>query len=238
MKRGDLEEIMRVEIVSDIMKMIELPKPLNLVLSRIVEGEIVLIEYNSLSNVDLLPLKLTSIGNSVFVEIGDKLHVKLYALINALKDTDPELLDAVRRTPIISVSNFTIGIPGFNIVNVPLNEITKMFSKFYSFMKDSRDNHLVVVCGIELIALHFDIQNFLRELAGLKVALPSVTFIGFLNYDAVDKRVLAIFESMATTVVRMEGVVDIKRKKIKKYMYPIKSINPVRCDVVEINHEI
>ncbi len=229
---------MKLEIVSDGMKMIKLPKPLNLVLNRIVEGEVVLIEYNSLSNIDLLPLKLTSIGNSVFVEIGDKLQVKLYALINALKDTEPELLDAIRKTPIISVSNFAMSFPGFNIVNVPLNEITKMISKFYSFMKDSRENHLLVICGIEQIALHFDIQNFLREFAGLKVALPSVTFVGFLNYDAVDKRDLAIFESMATTVVRIEGAVDMERKKIRKYIYPIKSINPVRCDVAEIKHEI
>ena len=220
------------------MKMLELPKPINLVLDKIVKGEFVLVEYNSLSNIELLPFKLISVGKSVFVEIGDKLHVKLYALMNALKDEMPELLDAIRKTPIISVSNFALSYPGFNIVNVPLNEATKIISKFYSFMKDSYEDNLLIICGIEQIALHFDIQNFLREFAGLKVALPSVTFIGFLNYDAVDRRTLAIFESMATTVVRIEGVVDVKHKKIKKYIYVVKSINPTKCEVAKVNHEI
>ncbi len=228
---------MRVEIISDGMKMLDLPKPINLVLKRIVEGEVVLIEYNSLSNVELLPFRLVSMGKSVFVEIGDKLHVKLYALLKALKGEMPELLDAIRRTPIISVSNFVSEFPGFNIVNVPLNEITKIISKFYSFMKDSRENNLLILSGIEQIDLHFDIRCFLRELAGLKVALPSVTFIGFLNYDALDRRSLAIFESMATSVVRIEGVVDVRRKKINKYIYLVKSINPTKCEVAKI-HEV
>ncbi len=228
---------MRVEITSDGMKMLDLPKPINLVLKRIVEGEVVLIEYNSLSNVELLPFRLVSMGKSVFVEIGDKLHVKLYALLKALKGEMPELLDAIRRTPIISVSNFVSEFPGFNIVNVPLNEITKIISKFYSFMKDSRENNLLILSGIEQIDLHFDIRCFLRELAGLKVALPSVTFIGFLNYDALDRRSLAIFESMATSVVRIEGVVDVRRKKINKYIYLVKSINPTKCEVAKI-HEV
>ncbi len=229
---------MRVEIISDGMKMLDLPKPINLVLKRIVEGEVVLIEYNSLSNVELLPFRLVSMGKSVFVEIGDKLHVKLYALLKALKGEMPELLDAIRRTPIISVSNFVSEFPGFNIVNVPLNEITKIISKFYSFMKDSRENHLLILSGIEQIDLHFDIRCFLRELAGLKVALPSVTFIGFLNYDALDRRTLAIFESMATSVIRIQGVVDVRRKKINKYIYLVKSINPTKCEVVKIDHEV
>ncbi len=228
---------MRVEITSDGMKMLDLPKPINLVLKRIVEGEVVLIEYNSLSNVELLPFRLVSMGKSVFVEIGDKLHVKLYALLKALKGEMPELLDAIKKTPIISVSNFVSEFPGFNIVNVPLNEITKIISKFYSFMKDSRENNLLILSGIEQIDLHFDIRCFLRELAGLKVALPSVTFIGFLNYDALDRRSLAIFESMATSVVRIEGVVDVRRKKINKYIYLVKSINPTKCEVAKI-HEV
>ncbi len=229
---------MRVEIVSEGMRMINLPKPLNLVLDRIVEGEVVLVEYNSLSNMELLPLKLTSIGKTVFVEIGDKLHVKLYALVNALKDSNPDLLEAIRKTPIISVSNFSMAFPGFNIVNVPLNEITRIISNFYSFMKDRRENHLLIICGMEQIALHFDIQSFLKEFAGLKVALPSVTFIGFLNYDAIDRRDLAIFESMSTTVIRMEGSLDLKDRRIRKYIYIVKSINPVKCEVAEVGHEI
>jgi len=129
-------------------------------------------------------------------------------------------------------------LPEFNIINIPLNEITKIISKFYSFMKDSRENYLLVMCGIEQIALHVDLQSFLKEFAGLKVALPSVTFIGFLNYDAVDKKTLAIFESMSTTAIRIEGKVDIEHKKIKKYVYVIKSINPIKCEVAEIDHEI
>ena len=229
---------MKVEITSDGIKMINLPKPLNLVLDKIVEGEVVLVEYNSLSNIELLPLKLASMGKSVFVEVGDKLHVKLYALINALKNKDPELLETIRKTPIISVSNFILKLPEFNIINIPLNEITKIISKFYSFMKDSRENYLLVMCGIEQIALHLDINCFLREFAGLKVALPSVTFIGFLNYDAVDRKTLAIFESMSTTAVRIEGKVDIEHKKIRKYIYVIKSINPIKCEVAEIDYEI
>ncbi len=227
---------MKVELKG--MRLIELPKPLSLILERIVEGEVVLVEYNTLSNIELLPLKLTAIGNSVLVEIGDKLHVKLYALVNALKNTDPQLLDAIKKTPILSVSNFSISFPGFNIINVPLNEITKIISKFYSFMKDSRENYFLIISGIETITIHFDINCFLREFAGLKVALPSVTFIGFLNHDAVDKKVLAIFESLSTTVVRIEGIVDVDRKEIKKYLYPVKSINPVKFEVVELDHEI
>ncbi len=227
---------MKVELKG--MRLIELPKPLSLILERIVEGEVVLVEYNTLSNVELLPLKLTAIGNSVLVEIGDKLHVKLYALVNALKNMDPKLLDAIKKTPILSVSNFSVSFPGFNIINVPLNEITKMISKFYSFMKDSRENYFLIISGIENISIYFDINCFLREFAGLKVALPSVTFIGFLNYDAVDRKVLAMFESLSTTVVRIEGIVNVDRKEIKKYLYPVKSINPVKFEVVELDHEI
>ncbi len=227
---------MRVELKG--MRLIELPKPLSIILEKIVEGEVVLIEYNTLSNIELLPLKLTAMGNSVLVEIGDKLHVKLYALVNALKNTNPELLEIIKKTPIMSVSNFSISFPGFNIINVPLNEITKMISKFYSFMKDSRENYLLIISGIENISLHFDMVCFLREFAGLKVMLPNVTFIGFLNYDAIDKRMLAIFESLSTTVVRIEGRVDINKKEIKKYLYPVKSINPVKFEIVELDHEI
>ncbi len=227
---------MRVELKE--MRLIELPKPLSIILERIVEGEVVLIEYNTLSNIDLLPLKLTAIGNSVLVEIGDKLHVKLYALLNALKNTNPELLEIIRRTPIMSVSNFSVSFPGFNIINVPLNEITKMISKFYSFMKDSRENCHLIISGIENISLHYDILSFLKEFAGLKVALPNVTFISFLNYNAIDRRILAMFESLSTTVFRIEGRVDINRREIRKYLYPVKSINPVKFEVVELDHEI
>jgi len=225
---------MRVELFLEGLEMIELPEPIREVLERIVEGEFLLVEYNTLSNIDLLPFKLTSIGKSVFVEIGDRLHVKLHALLRAHSD----LAEAIKRTPIISVSNFYLSVPGFNIVNVPLNEISMIISKFYSFMKDKNERELLIICGMEQIALHFDVMSFMKELAGLKVALPSVTFIGFLNYNAIDTKTLATFESMATSVVRIEGEVDKEGKRIRRYIYALKSINPVKYEVLELNHEI
>ncbi len=225
---------MRVEVVLEGMGMIELPKPIGLVLERIVEGEFLLVEHNTMSNVDLLPFKLTEIGKAVFVEIGDRLHVKLHALLKA----NSEVAEAIKKVPIISVSNFYLSVPGFNIVNVPLNEISMIISKFYSFMKDREERELLILCGLEQIALHFDVMCFMKELAGLKVALPGVTFIGFLNYNAVDGKTLATFESMATSVVRIEGEVDRDSGKIRRYIYPLKSINPVRYEILELNHEI
>jgi len=214
------------------MKMLELPDPVSRVLKRIVEGEILLVEFNSFSNVELLPFEFCSIGKTVFIEIGDKLHVKLYALMKALNDSD--LLDRLRRTPIISVSNFYVSVPGFNIINIPFNEITKIISKFYSLMRDKSENNLLILSGIEQIALHFDIYGFMREFAGLKVALPSVTFILFVNYDAVERRTLAVLESLSTSVVRLEGRVDFDSGRVRKYVYLVKSIDPASDAIAEI----
>ncbi len=213
------------------MKMLELPDPVNRVLRRIVEGEILLIEFNSFSNVELLPFEFCTIGKTVFIEIGDKLHVKLYALSKALRS---DLLDRLKETPIISVSNFYISVQDFNIINIPFNEITKIISKFYSFMRDKSENDLLILSGIEQIALHFDIYSFMREFAGLKVALPSVTFILFVNYDAIDNRTLAVLESLSTSTVRLEGKVDFDSKRIRKYIYLVKSIDPGSCEIAEI----
>jgi len=218
-------------------KTVSLPKPIGDILEAIIKGEYLIVEYNSIADVSLLPLRLTLLDNTILIVLGDKIHTKLYALMEALKEIDPNLLDKLVKTPIISISNVTLKFPNLNIINIPLSELTGVISKLYTFIKDGYEDWLIVSEGLEQLTLYFDTKSALKELASLKTALPNTTLIGFLNYDAVDKKTLALFESCATSVVRIEGWIDLELNRIKKRIYVIKSIGKVKKGVAEIDYE-
>jgi hypothetical protein len=87
------------------------------------------------------------------------------------------------------------------------------------------------------MTLYFDVKDALREIAGFKVTLPESTVIGFLNYDVVDSKTLALIESLATTVIRLVGVADTSNGKIRKIVYVVKTVNPVKCEMMEVEND-
>jgi hypothetical protein len=217
--------------------MIRLVEPLNGVVDSLIRGEFVIVEYNSLSNIPLLPLLMClSSEKSLLIEVGDKLNVKITALLEALKDRYLDAFSRLSKVPIINISNYPLQIKGLNVINIPLSELTRVMSKLYSYIKDDYEDYVIVINGLEQMILYFDVKDALREIAGFKVTLPESTVIGFLNYDVVDSKNLALIESLATTVIRLVGVVDIDNGKIRKIAYIVKTVNPVKCEMTEVEN--
>jgi len=218
--------------------MTRLVEPLNSVVDSLIRGEFVIVEYNSLSNIPLLPLLMClSSEKSLLIEVGDKLNVKITALLKALKDRYPDAFSRLSKIPIINISNYPLHIEGLNVINIPLSELTRVMSKLYSYVKDDYEDYVIVINGLEQMILYFDVKDTLREIAGFKVTLPESTVIGFLNYDVVDSKTLALIESLATTVIRLVGVADISNGNIREIVYVVKTVNPVKCEMMEVEND-
>jgi len=205
--------------------MIRLPSPINLILDGIESGGFMLIEYNSLSEIEFLSIDMLKIEHVILIEIGDKLHIKIPALL--------KFMNRSLKVIIISISSFPLEIPNFEVINIPLDDLTKILSKIYSFLKDGYKDWIIVLSSIDQVMLYLDVREFLRELARLTKALPNLTIIGFLNYDVVDKMTLSLLESISTTVVRAEGRIDFGMKRIRRFIYVVKSVNPHKKEMVE-----
>lgn len=208
------------------MKLIE---PLNLLLDGISDREFALIEYDSISQYPLLPLKLV-VENypSIFVEFGDKLSVKIPALI----EKNSGIYEKLRKIRIINVSNYKFESECLNICNIPLAEFGNIMSEIYSNIKEFCEECLIVLEGIEILPLYFSLKNILKGLVGLKITLHNSTIVCFVNYDVLDLKNLALLESISTTVVRFRGI--LKENSIERYGYVLKSLNDIKRESVKL----
>ncbi len=191
--------------------------PLNELLEDVADGELVLVEYDSVSQEPLLPLKLATENEGILVEIGDRLSVKIPALLD-LND----IRDKMGKLKILNVSNYPIELEGFDIKNVKLDDLLSVMSNVYEFLKNFGRDRVVVIEGFEMLALYYNVKSVLKDFAGLKVMLPHSTMFYFVNYEVIERRYLAIIESLATTVIRFTGV--LKENGIVKRMYLLKSV--------------
>lgn len=191
--------------------------PLNELLDDVADGELVLVEYDSIAQDTLLPLRLATENEGILVEIGDRLSVKIPALLE-LKDVRNKL----RKLKILNVSNYPIELEGFDIKNVKFDDLLSVMSNIYEFLRRFGEKKVIVIEGFEMLALYYNIKSVLKDFAGLKVMLPHSTMFYFVNYEVIERRYLAIIESLATTVIRFTGV--LKENGIVKRMYILKSV--------------
>ncbi len=205
------------------MKLVE---PLNKLLEDVTSGEFVLVEYDSISQFPLLPLKLAVENEGVLVEIGDKLSVKIPALLKRFEGYKEKL----KKLKILNVSNYKLEIEGFDIHNVPLAELMSVITNIYSVLTENRDK-IIVIDGMEILFMYYKTKNVLKDIAGLKITLSNSTIFCFVNYEVMLKRDLALLESLATTVLRFKGVLG---REIVRYGYVIKTLSPIRSESVTL----
>lgn len=208
------------------MKLIE---PLNMLLDGISDREFALIEYDSVSQYPLLPLQLVAENSpSLFIEFGDKMSVKIPALVKR----NSEIYEKLRKIKIINVSNYKFEIECLDIYNVPLTDFGSIMSEIYSNTKKFCEECLIVLEGIEILPLYFDLRNILKGLVGLKIMLQNSTIVCFVNYDVLDLKNLALLECIATTVIRFRGF--LKENNIERYCYVLKSLNKIKRESVKL----
>jgi len=200
------------------MKLVE---PISYLLEDVLEGEVVLVEYDSVSQFPLLPLKIAVENCGILVEIGDKLSVKVPLI---------ERVEKLKNIKILNVSNYKIDLEGLEIYNVPLSEQTSVTSEIYRFLNENRGK-VIVIDGIDVLFIYYNIKEVLKDLAGLKIALSDSTIFFFVNYEIMMKRDLALLESIATTIVRFRGFLG---REIVRYGYILKTLSPIRCESVKI----
>jgi len=204
--------------------LIELLYPFNLVLNNISKGEIVVVEYNTLANVDMLPFYFLKHEKSILIIIGDRLALKLMNLI--------KILGIEIKGSIILISNNPIEIEGVNIKTVRPISLNMFLSEIYEYLKKNEmEDGIVVFWGTDQIDLYFDINEAVREIAKLKGSMPDMTIIDFVNFESIEKRLLSIIESGATTIFRLEG--KLKDNGIERRIAVLKSINPIEKEVSE-----
>ncbi len=206
--------------------MIKLFHPFNLLLDEINEGEVVIVEYNTAANVDLLPFQFLEFEDSVLIVMGDRLSLKLLSLLKVLK----EKIEI--RGSIILISNNPIEFEGFEISTIKPVTLNTVLSEIYGFIKDrGLDDGVVVIWGTEQMGLYVDLSDAIKEFAKLKSSMPGMTVVEFINFEAVDEKDLAIIESAATTIFRLEG--KLSERGIERRIAILKSINPIKKEVAE-----
>lgn len=206
--------------------MIKLFHPFNLLLDEINEGEVVIVEYNTAANVDLLPFQFLEFEDSVLIVMGDRLSLKLLSLLKVLK----EKIEI--RGSIILISNNPIEFEGFEISTIKPVTLNTILSEIYGFIKDrGLDDGVVVIWGTEQMGLYVDLSDAIKEFAKLKSSMPGMTVVEFINFEAVDEKDLAIIESAATTIFRLEG--KLSERGIERRIAILKSINPIKKEVAE-----
>ena len=207
------------------MKLIE---PFTLLLDRIADREFVLVEYDSISLPPLLPLRLAAENSpSLFIEFGDKLNVKIPALI----EKNNKIYEKLRKIKIVNVSNYKLETECLDIYNIPLVEFVNIMSEIYSNIKEFCEDCLIVIDGVEILPLYFNLTSVLKGLIGLKVMLPNATIVCFVNYDVMELKNLSLLESVATTIIRFKGIL---REGIERYCYVLKSTNKIRREFVKL----
>jgi len=206
--------------------LIKLFHPFNLLLDEINEGEVVIVEYNTAANVDLLPFQFLEFEDSVLIVMGDRLSLKLLSLLKVLK----EKIEI--RGSIILISNNPIEFEGFEISTIKPVTLNTILSEIYGFIKDrGLDDGVVVIWGTEQMGLYVDLSDAIKEFAKLKSSMPGMTVVEFINFEAVDEKDLAIIESAATTIFRLEG--KLSERGIERRIAILKSINPIKKEVAE-----
>ncbi|ADB57640.1 DUF835 domain-containing protein [Archaeoglobus profundus] len=202
------------------MKLVE---PLDKLIEDFLRGEFVLVEYDSICHFPLLPLRLAIENDGILVEMGDKLSVKIPALIKFIRN-----YEGLYKVKIVNISNYKLELEGIYIYNIALAELLSVTSKLYEFFKDY-SSELIVFDGVEYLFLHYDLKNVIKDLAGLKVMFPDTTMILFVNYGVVKRRYITLLESLATTTIRFKGVLG---DKIVRQGYVLKSLTKPRAETV------
>lgn len=202
---------------------IPLPYPLSLLQDFILCKEVVLIEYNTAANIELLPYiffaKLQT-DNKLLINIGDRTALKVQTLI--------DITGLKISGRIVYISNYQIELP--NLIRIPISDVQTVISKIYEQIRNF-DKGVIIINGTEQAEIYWDLNEILTELLKIKRAIPDTTLICFINHDAVSKDKLTLFEGASTTVFRLNGF--LMDDSIKRHAYILKTINHIKSEAVE-----
>lgn len=206
--------------------MIRLPQPISeLIPEGVPKGEVMLIEGNPSTGIDLVALNLMiNLSNEkvVCVEFGDRVNLKLRVLLKLAEKSKvfSELIKKIKlNTVIIRFSNFIVEFEDFNIESLPFKELETSISKFYGFVKENDLSDAVFIfSGFEEAILMWDVYEILKQIASLKNAMPEATFLMLIDDRSMDSLTLSLLEGLSTTIVKLESSIDEERIVRKAYL--------------------
>ncbi|AFK23188.1 DUF257 family protein [Pyrococcus sp. ST04] len=193
------------------------------ILNSINPGEIVLIEHTSLSPYPIVFSEV--LKNSKNTLIIDFLDSSLY-VIRWLKFAGYEIPEKLKRIKIGGTSKWGNVIAEIDPYKDPLVLVTKFITEIMKVYKENPNTTTIVLNHEKLLGLYNYDQYLVLEVLSIPTSLignPLRRAFVFMNYELTEPKYLALFEEVATRVIRIGNKGEVKI---------IKSIRPEEEDIV------